>query len=182
MAGALALTSAASASAASGSAASGSAAKDSHQAQVTSFPALAAGAHILASGSNRYGSYEIIEQPAVASHATSLIMRPDNGGGCNTGAWILVCANLIGTGLKISEMTNETTFPWRTGTAEVQILNPGKSELASWYGNVSQSNTVTAYWTPNPNVNQPSGWYCATSYWYGQTTGTDTASRCVQVT
>jgi hypothetical protein len=109
-------------------------------------------------------------------------MQPVNGGGCDMGAWIQVCAAVTGAGLKVSKMTNTTYFPYPLGTAEVEILSPSKAGLASWWGDVPQSFEVTAYWTPNPNVNQPSGWYCATSYWYGQTTGTDTASRCVQVT
>jgi len=157
---------------------SASAAQDSHQAQATAFRALPAGAHILESGSNQYGSYQFVEQPAGAAHAA----RPDNGGGCSTtNPWISVCANVTGSGLHVDQMTNKTYFSWGGdgSTAEVQILSPKKAQLASWYGYVPESAEVTAYWTPNSN--EPAGWYCATSSWYGETVGTQTASYCVQV-
>jgi hypothetical protein len=157
---------------------SASAAQDSHQAQATAFHALPAGAHILESGSNRYGSYEFVEQPAGASHAA----RPDSGGGCSTdAAWLWVCASITGSGLHVNQMISQTTFSWGGdgSTAEVQILSPKKAQLASWWGSVPESGEVTAYWTPNSN--EPTGWYCGQSSWYGETVGTQTASYCVQV-
>jgi hypothetical protein len=45
-------------------ASSASAAQDNHPTQATASQALPAGAHILKSGSNQYGSYEFVEQAA----------------------------------------------------------------------------------------------------------------------
>jgi hypothetical protein len=101
--------------------------------------ALPAGEHILASGSNQYGSYEFVEQSAVTPHASKLIARPANGGGCNNGEWIQVCAAVTGAALKVSEMTNKTYFPWPTGTAEVETLSPSGKQLASWFGDVPKA-------------------------------------------
>jgi hypothetical protein len=158
-------------------ASSASAAQDNQHTPATASRALPAGARILESGSNQYGSYEIVEQPAGA-HA----VRPNSGGGCSTtNPWITVCANVTGSGLHVNQMISKTGFSWGNdgSTAEVQILSPSKSQLASWWGYVPESAEVTAYWTPNSN--EPSGWYCATSSWYGETVGTQTASYCVQV-
>ncbi|HEX4091389.1 MAG TPA: hypothetical protein VHZ33_21970 [Trebonia sp.] len=160
-------------------ASSADAAQDNHQAQGPAFPALPAGAHVLTSGGNRYGSYEIVEQPATAPRNSGMVIRPASGGGCNTNGndELEVCAALTGAGVMVDGMTNKSYFGGIGGTAEVQILNPAKAQLASWWGEVAAGAEVTAYWTPNRN--EPTGWYCATTTYH--TNFNDNASDCVQV-
>jgi hypothetical protein len=152
-----------------------------HEAQ----PAQAAGTKILKGGSNQYGSYEFVEQPAAAPSSPDVI-RPANGGGCNSyidgsgTVYLKVCAAVTGSGSYVDEMTNKSYFDTSYGPAEVQILSPSKVELASWYGTVKAGNEVTAYWTPNQF--EATGYYCAkTTYGQGVWYSPVTESDCVYV-
>ena len=143
------------------------------------FPALPAGAHVLKSGTNQYGSYEFVEQPADSAGT----VRPASGGGCNdvpgTGEVpSYVCLNVTGSGTYVSQMHNKSYFAV-PGDAEVEILSPSKAELASWFGSISTGETVNVYWTPDANV--PTGWYCGTSDSNPGTILSASGSYCVQV-